>query len=43
MSKKDEKQVDLSLRPVSYTHLVVIGGDLADERINAFSADFAEE
>jgi hypothetical protein len=42
---KDAHPVKLELQPgekVVFKHKVVIGGDLADEKINAFSADFAE-
>jgi hypothetical protein len=47
------RAVDKSAQPVKselqlgekvvFKHMVVIGGDLADERINTFSTDFAEE
>jgi hypothetical protein len=43
---KSAQLVKLELQPgekVVFKHKVVIGGDLADERINTFSADFAKE
>ena len=43
---KNAQPVKPELQPgekVVFKHKVIIGGDLADERINAFSADFAKE